>query len=252
MPLKESTISKTLRSLKSRGFHALFTPGRVKARNRILKLIPLHSTIGVGDSTSLYQIEVIPELEARGNHIVHPFRSNIHPPNDLYRMETTLRKSLGQDFFITGANVVTEDGRIISVDGVGNRIAGMVFGAKKVILVLGQNKIVKDLASAFRRIEKVISPGHAKHRGFETPCVQKGECVDCRVKERICNVIAILEGKPMMTDITVILVGEDLGLGWDPNWPHERIEKIWSNYVAKCWRPDLEKIMNRRGRGGET
>jgi hypothetical protein len=123
-------------------------------------------------------------------------------------METTLRKSLDQDFFITGANVVTEDGRIISVDGVGNRIAGMIFGAKKVILVLGQNKIVKDLVSAFGRIEKVISPGHAKHRGFETPCVQKGECVDCRVKERICNVIAILEGRPMMTDITVILVGE--------------------------------------------
>jgi hypothetical protein len=115
----------------------------------------------------------------------------------------------------------------------------MIFGARKVILTIGQNKIVRDLEAAFQRIEKVISPGHAKNRGFNTPCVQKGECVDCRVKDRLCNVVAILEGKLMMTDTTVVLIGEDLGLGWDPQWPQERIDKIWENYVAKCWRPNL-------------
>lgn len=231
-PEKE-VISKTKRALKSRGFHAIFVSDRLKAKDKILELISPGSTVGIGDSTTLFQIGVIPEIEALRHRVINPFHDHLRCT------EITLRQSLGQDYFITGGNAVTEDGRIISVDRAGNRVAGMIFGARKVILVLGQNKIVKNLEGAFERIKRVIAPGHARNRGFNTPCVHKGECVDCRVKDRLCNVVAILEGKLQMTDTTVVLIGEDLGLGWDPEWPFERIDRIWNNYVAKCWRPDL-------------
>ena len=107
-------------------------------------------------------------------------------------------------------------------------------------MVVGQNKIVKNLNEAFHRIKKVISPSHAKNRGIKNvPCVGKGECVDCHVRERICNILVILEGKPKRTEIEVIIVGEDLGLGWDPRWPNKRIAAIWENYQKKCWKPTV-------------
>jgi len=110
---------------------------------------------------------------------------------------------------------------------------------RKVILVVGQNKIVENLRDAFQRIKRVISPSHAKNRGINAPCVSKGECVDCHAKERICNIMVILEGKPKRTEIEVIIIGEDLGLGWDPKWPKKRIETIWENYQKKCWKTTI-------------
>jgi hypothetical protein len=236
----EKKENPAIMALKSRGFRAIFVADKMRAKDCLLELVPRGASIGIGDSTTLYQIDVIPALEAAGHTVVHPFRSDTAPDRD--HLERTLRQSLGQDVFITGANAVTEDGLIVSVDGAGNRVAGMVFGAGKVILAVGQNKIVKDLPAALERIRKVISPGHAKNRGFNTPCVRHGECVDCRAEERICNATLILHGKPLMTEITVILVGEDLGLGWDPEWPRERIEKIRKSYLSKRWCPDLRRI----------
>ena len=63
--------------------------------------------------------------------------------------------------------------------------------------------------------------------------------MDCHVRERICNILVILEGKPKRTEIEVIIVGEDLGLGWDPRWPNKRIAAIWENYQKKCWKPTV-------------
>jgi len=241
MPLsEEGAIEQTIKALRSRRFDARFARSREIARDMVLELVPLGTTIGIGDSSSLRQIEVIPELEAREHQIVNPFRSSVLPEEgNVHSMESMLRQSLGKDIYITGANVVTMDGQIVSVDGAGNRVAGMIFGAPKVIVVLGQNKIVADLEAALERIKKVIAPAHAKNRGFHTPCASTGECTDCRGKNRICSIIAIMESKPMMTELSVVIVGEDLGLGWDPDWPSERIDKIRKAHNEKAWRPAM-------------
>ena len=233
--LKNSVILQTIKALKSRGFNPSYANDKKEAKDIILKMLPENSTIGIGDSTTLYQIEVIPEIESRGYKVVHPFQVNIFQENGNH-FENMLRESIFQDIFITGANVVTKEGMIVSIDGGGYRVAGTVY-SRKVILVVGQNKIVENLNEAFQRIKKVISPKHAKNRNIDVPCVDKGECVDCRAKERICNVMVILEGKPKRTEIEVIIIGEDLGLGWDLNWPNKRIETIWENYQKKCWKP---------------
>lgn len=233
--INKALISKTIKALNSRGFKSTFVNNKEEARDIILRLLPQYSTIGIGDSTTLYQIGIIPKMELLGYKIVNPFQSRSKKISEK-KFEALLRESIFQDIFITGANALTRDGLIISIDGGGFRVAGTVY-ARKVILVVGQNKIVKNLNEAFQRIQKVISPSHAKNRAKKTPCVIKGECVDCRAKDRICNIMVILEGEPFRTEVNIIVIGEDLGLGWDPKWTNKRIEAIRKNYIKNCWKP---------------
>jgi len=241
--LKNSAILQTIKSLKSRGFNPSYANDKKEAKDIILKMLPEKSTIGIGDSTTLYQIEVIPEIESRGYRVINPFQVDIDQ-NSGKQFENKIQQSIFQDIFITGANVVTKEGMIISIDAVGYRVAGTVY-AKKVILVVGQNKIVENLNEAFQRIKKVIAPEHAKNKNRNVPCVKTGKCVDCRTKERVCNIMMILEGKPKRTEIEVIIIGEDLGLGCDLKWTNKRIEAIRENYIRKCWKPQRDNRLPR-------
>ena len=90
---------------------------------------------------------------------------------------------------------------------------------------------------ALERVQKTIAPYHAKYIGLNTPCASTGECSDCDSPQRICNITTILSRKPPSVDFVIVLVGEDLGLGWDPEWPEERIEKI-----ASAYRAEMEKF----------
>ena len=144
----------------------------------------------------------------------------------------------------TGTNAVTQDGRLVNVDAAGNRVAGMFWGHPTTIIVVGRNKIVKNLDEAFRRIRTVIAPNHIRIRAVElggrrveTPCVVTGECSDCRVRDRMCNVFTVIEGKPLRTGINVVILEDDLGLSWDESWPRERIAKIIENYKKLVWIP---------------
>jgi len=110
--------------------------------------------------------------------------------------------------------------------------------------VVGSNKIVRDLDEAFYRIRNVIAPNHIRIRSvelggreFRTPCVVTGECSDCRAIDRACNVFTIIEGKPFRTELDVVIIDEDLGLGWDVSWPQDRLTKIIENYKKFAWVP---------------
>ena len=146
-----------------------------------------------------------------------------------------LRESHRCDVFMTSANAVTMDGKIVSVDRAGNRVAGMIFGAPRVILIIGRNKIVADVEAAIDRIRNVIAPIHQKRKEKKTPCVKTGKCQDCNAPDRGCNITVILEKRPLLTDITILLVDEDLGLAWDPSWSQQRIEDIRAGYYDKTW-----------------
>jgi hypothetical protein len=124
----------------------------------------------------------------------------------------------------------------------------MFWGHPLSIVAVGRNKIVKDLDEAFSRIRKIIAPNHLRIRSVElrgrklkTPCVARGECNDCRAIDRGCNIFTIIEGKPFFTNLNIIIVNEDLGLGWDTSWPLDRIRKHIENYKKFVWVP--EKIL---------
>lgn len=147
-----------------------------------------------------------------------------------------MRKSR-KDILLVSSNAVTLDGKLVNTDGMGNRVSAMIFGVKKVILLIGQNKIVRDVNEALDRIQNTIAPYHAKYIGLNTPCAITGKCNDCDSPQRICNITTIISKKPPSLEFAIILVGEDLGLGWYPNWPEERKEKI-----ASAYRAEMEKF----------
>jgi len=100
-------------------------------------------------------------------------------------------------------------------------------------LLIGANKIVRDVEEALARIQHTISPYHAKYIGLNTPCALTETCSDCDSPQRICNATTILLKKPPSVDFSIVLTGDDLGLGWDPDWPEDRIEKIKAAYRAE-------------------
>jgi hypothetical protein len=198
--------------------------------------------IGFGDSVTLHQIEAFEIIKRMENvEMINPLERNpdgnytifgdlddpsLNLPQELYEAKVEklldrMRESLLTDIFLASANALTMDGKIVSLDGTGNRIAGTIFGPRKVILVIGRNKFVKDLEAAFDRISNYVAPVNSmrhinKHhmRLGTLPCVQKGECFDCRSERRTCNIWGIIEGATVRNgDRThIIIVNEDLGI----------------------------------------
>jgi len=245
----DKVIEKTLSSLNARHIQGLYAENYEEACRHVLRLIPQEAIVAIGDSTGIRQLGVLSPLQERGTRILNPF--DISMPELTAEMETwrqaTLREGTLCDVFLTGTNAVTEDGRLVNVDASGNRVSGMFWGHPISIIVVGKNKIVKDLDEAFQRIRNIIAPQHFRiridlgGRKRKSPCAVTGECSDCRSDERGCNIFTIIEGKPSRTALHVVVVNEDLGLGWDPAWPQERITKIIEQYKHFVWHPGPPK-----------
>jgi hypothetical protein len=117
------------------------------------------------------------------------------------------------DLFLSGTNAATTDGCLINIDGLGNRVAAMIYGPNKVIVVVGRNKIVEgDLIDGIQRIKAESAPPNARRLGRNTPCAVTGFCSDCDSPDRICHVTTIIDSKPSATDLHVLVVNEDMGL----------------------------------------
>lgn len=236
----EPKIDKALRSLDQNNFSAVYAEDIKEARETMLGLIPKGSTIGIGDSVSIRQLQVFKALQTQGRILINPFSKEISLMTSKGEIGKKQRRKMHKlaltcEFFLTGTNAINQDGKLVNIDGAGNRVAGMIFGPEKVIIVVGRNKIVQDIDQAFYRIKNIIAPHHAKMKEYNTPCVQTEKCTDCKSKDRICNVSTIIEKKPSSTDLTVVIVNEDLGLGWDEDWPKERIDRIYSRYCKLTW-----------------
>ena len=122
-----------------------------------------------------------------------------------------LRRQLTCDVFVSGTNALTLEGELVNVDGNGNRVAALTFGPVKTIVVVGANKLVRDLDEAFARLELYASPMNNKRLDRPNPCVKTGVCMDCDGDTRICRVYQILRKKPSLSDFTIVIVGEELG-----------------------------------------
>jgi hypothetical protein len=241
----DERCERTVHSLRRRHIRGVFVENSNEARLKILDLIPRDAVVGMGDSTALRQLGIPGLLQERGTRLLNAFEpshSTGDPPDTEERRRRILGDAASCDVFLTGTNAVTEDGRLVNVDAMGNRVAGMFWGHRISVIAIGKNKIVRDLEEAFDRIRNVIAPNHIHIRtaqlgGVElkTPCAATGKCSDCRTPDRACNVLTIIEGRPWWTDLNVVLVNEDLGLGWDPSWSQERITHIIENYRKFVW-----------------
>lgn len=203
----QERAQRTVKALQKNGFDAMYVEDRNKAREEILKLIPETGSVGVGGSMTIREIGVLDDLAKRGHIIYDHWKPGLSQEEIL----EIRRAQLTCDVFLTSTNALTLEGELASTDAIGNRVCAMTFGPKKVIIAAGANKIVKNLEAGLRRIKEVAAPHALKESGVPIPCVQTGVCTDCDSPLRMCRATIILERKPLQTDITVLVTGEELG-----------------------------------------
>jgi len=213
-------------NLQKKNINAQYVSNRQEALITLIDMIPLGATVARGDSITIDQIEVIPELRKRKqNKIINPLERDsdgLYIIPEIEERRRTARETFSADIFLVGSNAVTLDGKLVNTDGWGNRVSAMIFGPDKVIVVAGVNKIVKDINEALERIRNVAAPMNAmqhylKHHRSEfgdLPCVRTGRCVDCNHDWRICHYTVIIEGAAIREKgrINVVLIGEELGI----------------------------------------
>ena len=178
--------------LKRRGFEVMLAKTREDAAGRVMAEAESAHSVGWGGSESVKALGVRERLEAAGKEI----RDH----------------ALEMDLFLLSANAITRDGRIVNIDGRGNRVAASISGPSRVVYVVGCNKLVDGgLDDAIARIKREACPPNCRRLGKRTPCAETGVCADCDSPDRICKVTAVFDRRPTATPTLVILVDEPLG-----------------------------------------
>ena len=203
----DETIKKTIESLRAHAFPVEYVAGRKEAVELVLQYISADAAVGVGGSLTIRDLGLIEALTKRGNTVYDHSAEGLAPQEAL----ATRIKQMTCDCFLCSVNAIARTGELVSIDGVGNRINAMNFGPKKVIIVAGINKIAEDLPRAIERVRNVAAPQNARRLGLALPCAKTGRCEDCNSPQRICRSILIMERRPLLTDITIVLVNEELG-----------------------------------------
>ena len=221
----EKLANTAVKNLNRRYINAQYASNKEEALSMVMDMIPEEATIGTADSMTLLQVGVLSEIRKRGrNEIINPFvrDEEAYFVVDEEERDNLKRQVFFADVYVIGTNAVTLDGKLVNTDGGGNRVAAMIFGPKKVIIVVGANKIVKSVEDALKRIREVCAPlnatrhamKHHREELFELPCVRTGTCTDCYHPWRICHHTTITEGvaERKRGQINVVIVGETLGI----------------------------------------
>jgi len=204
----QAVAGSLIQELAKRHMEGSYAPSAEQARREILAMIPAGATVYRGGSMSTPGMGLWAEVaRLPGVKLIDPYEPGLSKEQGLERR----RQGLLADILIASTNAITLDGRLVNLDGTGNRVAAMIFGPAKVILAVGLNKVVTDLEAARERIKRYAAPVNARRVGVKTPCASTGLCVDCDSPQRICNAWSIIEGQSVPGRIHVKLIGEDLG-----------------------------------------
>lgn len=205
--LGENLARNCVANLKKHGFDAHFFQNSQESKSAILNMISGYESFGFGGSSTTRGLGLVEELKSKGKIVYDHWQQGLSREEDL-----EFRLKQGRcDCFFCSANAIAASGEIVNVDGVGNRNNAMTFGPKKVVIIAGINKIRPDLHSALNRIKEIAAPLRARSLNMKTPCAETGVCADCNSSQRICRITTILHRKPMLTDISVVLINETLG-----------------------------------------
>ncbi len=205
-------LEKLKSSLEKNNFAAFVVNDAAAARALILEeLIPAigPKSISWGGSMTHIQTGIYEALKNRSDVRVLDTYDRSMSPEASYE---TRRQAMLTDLFITGTSAVTEDGVLVNLDMLGNRVGAIAFGPKHVIILVGRNKLVPDLDAAIARIKEYAAPINTMRLDKKTPCAATGFCADCSSPDRICNVWNITEKAFPKGRIRVVLINQDLGL----------------------------------------
>ncbi|RKD21554.1 Uncharacterised ACR, YkgG family COG1556 [Caminicella sporogenes DSM 14501] len=200
-------IKRTIENLEKNNMKGYFVENEADALKKIEEILNEGDTVSVGGSMTLFEIGVF-NLLRNGKYIfLDRYEKGLTPQ----QIKEIYRKSFFANVYLTSSNAITENGELYNVDGRGNRVAAMLYGPDKVIIVVGKNKIVKNLEEAILRNRNLAAPANAKRLNRNTPCAKTGYCMDCSSKDRICNEYVLIKKQLDPDRIHVIIVNKDLG-----------------------------------------
>lgn len=198
-------LKQTAKAFAERGITCrCFAEGR-EVLGHLLTAVGNSDRVAIGGSMTIQEMGIYESLVERGNEVLWHWK--VAPAE----MDRIRRDSLNADIYLTSSNAVIEDGRLLNIDGIGNRVAAMFFGPPRIIVIAGRNKLAADYTQALLRIRNVAAPQNARRLKRDTPCRFSGHCQDCRSPQRMCQLTVCIENRLEGRTLEVWLVDQDLG-----------------------------------------
>lgn len=207
--------AKIVKNLQSRKFEACYVETAEEASEKVLSLISEKVSVSWGGSTTLEEIGVLDKIR-NGNYKAID-RDTAKSPEERHEL---MHQAFGADVYLTSFNAISEDGVLINIDSVGNRVAAIAYGPKNVIAVISMNKVCKTVENAIERARNYAAPVNAQRCNLNphfppienTPCILNGSCGNCKAQDCICSYIVETRMCKIPGRIKIILVGEELGV----------------------------------------
>ena len=199
----ELLAQTVIKGLQSRNMSGYYAANREEALRIALSLIPEGSTATMGGGMSVIEIGLVKALK-EGNY-------NFIDRNEAPDKREAMLQAYRADVYLASANAITQDGVLVNIDGNANRVSAIAFGPKKVILIVGMNKVCDDVDGAMKRARNVAAPINAQRFGLSTPCSKTGACMNCKSPDTICSQFLITRFAKPADRIHVILVNDNLG-----------------------------------------
>ena len=194
---------KVVKGLNSRNMTGYYAESRDEARKIALSLIGEGASVAMGGAVSAHEIGLVDALKAGNYRFID---------RDAYEdKRAAMLAAYDADVFLSSANAITEDGVMVNIDGNANRVSAICQGPKKVVFIVGMNKVCPDLDSAMKRARNVAAPINAQRFGLNTPCSRTGACMDCKSPDTICCQFLITRFSRHEGRIHVVLVNDSLG-----------------------------------------
>lgn len=202
----DTTARGIVKTLVSCGYDAHYTASLGEAKALLLSMIPKNASVGMGGSATLDEMSILDDLRSGKYKFFDRYAQSAFEEDIEQR-----RLSMTADYFICGANAITRAGELVNVDATGSRVAAMMFGPRRVIVVAGANKVVGTLGDAFARLRE-IAPLNSARNGHATPCREDAVCHDCSSPQRMCNYYGIIRrGDKFLGRISVIIIAGEFG-----------------------------------------
>ncbi len=201
---RNGLLAKTvIKGLESRNMSGYYAETAEDALKQALELIPKGSSVTMGGCMSAHEIGLVDTLKKGEYDFIDRDAEE--------DKRAAMLKAYDADVYIASANAMTEDGVLVNIDGNSNRVSAIAQGPKKVVFIVGMNKVCSDLDGAMKRARNVAAPINAQRFGLNTPCSKTGACMDCKSPDTICCQFLITRFSRHAGRIHVILVGESLG-----------------------------------------
>ncbi len=202
----KAAAESIIKNLEKRNMEGYFFEDSASCVNAIIDLMPEGSVIGWGGSQSAVECGLMDAIRSGKYTLIDRMTARTNEESREIFAKTVLA-----DYYLMSTNAITMDGELINIDGNGNRLACLIHGPKHIIMVVGMNKLVSNVADGYNRVRDIATPANTTRLNKNTPCVHTGRCGDCLSPDCICNQIVITRRSGHAGRIKIFFIAEELG-----------------------------------------